>query len=146
MITLKKYLTNTSDETLSLGKDFSDNLNPGDIILMYGELGAGKTTFTKGIAKGLGVKDRILSPTFVLHRSHDVNLKNIRVFNHIDLYRIDIPEDIKNLGIDEVVKDPEAITVIEWADRIEFFKIDSGYKIFFKHLNNENREIKISKI
>jgi len=146
MISLQKYLTNTSDETFNLGKDFSENLNPGDVVLMYGELGAGKTTFAQGLASGFEITDRILSPTFVLHRRHDVNTRNIKVFNHIDLYRIDIPEDIKKLGFQELVEDPNAVTIIEWADRVNFFKIENGYKIFFKILNNDNHEIKIQKI
>jgi len=146
MIPLKKYLTSTSEETFNLGRDFSKNLNPGDVVLLYGELGAGKTTFTQGIASGLGTDDRILSPTFVLHRRHDINIRNIKVFNHIDLYRIDIPEDIKKLGFQELVDDPNAVTIIEWADRVNFFKIVNGYKIYLEILNNENREINIKKI
>ncbi|KKQ75108.1 MAG: hypothetical protein US96_C0017G0014 [Candidatus Woesebacteria bacterium GW2011_GWB1_38_5b] len=140
---MKKYKTYESKQTYNLGKNFSKDLKKGDVLLLYGDLGSGKTTFVQGLAKGLGVKDRILSPTFILHRRHDVAKRDFNLLNHIDLYRIEKPEDLKTLGLDEIFADISSITAVEWADRLKSFKVKKGYKIYFKYLGENKREITI---
>lgn len=143
-------ITKSSEETNKLGFNFVKKLKSGDLILLYGELGAGKTTFVQGLASGLGIKDRILSPTFVLQRSHMVNLNGIEKLNHIDLYRIETPSEINSLGLSEIIEEENSITLIEWADRISDLKTSKdlssgmhGYQIWFKYLLENQREIKI---
>jgi tRNA threonylcarbamoyladenosine biosynthesis protein TsaE len=114
--------------------------------LLIGELGAGKTTFVQGIAKGLKIKDRILSPTFVLVRNHAVDFNNIKNLNHVDLYRIEKPQDLESLGIEEFVSGKDSVTIIEWADRLLSFRPEKGYKINFNYLGNDQREILIDEI
>lgn len=141
-----KKITNSSEETKKIGQEFAKEIKNGTTILLFGDLGAGKTTFVQGFAEGLGIKDRILSPTFVLQRIHDVDSENIKRLNHMDLYRIEDPTKIENLGIEELYDDPKSITIIEWADRLLSFKPKNGYRIFIKNLGEEEREITIEEI
>ena len=141
-----KIITKNSDETKKIGLDLAEKIKPGDVLLLYGELGAGKTTFTKGLAEGLGIKDRILSPTFVLQRIHEVNKGKINKLNHIDLYRIEEAVEIKSLGLAEIFEDKKSVSVVEWADRLKDFKQKRGYKVHFKYLSDEEREVEIKKI
>ncbi|MBI2621302.1 MAG: tRNA (adenosine(37)-N6)-threonylcarbamoyltransferase complex ATPase subunit type 1 TsaE [Candidatus Levybacteria bacterium] len=146
----KKIITRGSGETEILGSEFSKKLKVGDVILLFGELGAGKTTFVKGVAEGLGITERIASPTFVLLRSHRVNRNNIKNLNHVDLYRIEKPQELESLGLPEIIEQEGSVTIIEWADRLLDFNLkkslSSGgqvYRIYFKHLNRGQREITI---
>lgn len=139
-------ITNTAEETRQVGFDFSKQLKSGDVVLLYGDLGAGKTTFVQAVAKGLGIKDRILSPTFVLIRNHKVSFGNITNLNHIDLYRIEKPTDIKNLGIDEIVNEANSVSLIEWADRLSSFKSKHGYAVRMRYIRENKREIEILEI
>lgn len=143
---MKKYLTNNNLETEKLGQELGKVLKNGDVILLYGDLGAGKTTFVKGLARGLNISDRILSPTFILHRTHAVLDSEIKILNHIDLYRIEGKEALGNLGLMETITEPDSVTIIEWADRLLNFKHGKGYKIWFKYLEQNKREIVINKI
>ena len=142
----KKVITNNNLETQELGQEFARKLKSGDIVLLYGDLGSGKTTFVQGLAKGLNITERILSPTFVLHRVHQVPNSDIKTFNHVDLYRIKKPTEIKNLGLGEVIGENNSIVVIEWADRLRDFNVSKGYRIYFKHLDGDKREIRIERI
>lgn len=141
-----KRITNDSDETKKLGEEVAQELKAGDALLLFGDLGAGKTTFVQGLAKGLGVTERILSPTFVLQRIHKVLGRDFKTLNHIDLYRLEGKHDIHILGLSETIEDSESITIIEWADRLIDFLPKQGYKIWFEYLEENGRKIKIEKI
>jgi len=143
---MKKYLTNSDSETMKLGEEFADKLASGDVVMLSGDLGAGKTTFVQGIAKGLGIKDRILSPTFVLVRSHQVNSKKFDNLNHIDLYRIDGQENLEKLGILEFISSENSVTIIEWAEKIVDFVPVKGYRINFVYISENKREINIENL
>jgi tRNA threonylcarbamoyladenosine biosynthesis protein TsaE len=95
----EEYITNSSEETQKLGADFSQTLKGGDFLAFYGELGSGKTTFIQGLAKGLGITRRIISPTFIIVRHYKIKSGN---FYHIDLYRTESESDLLGLGIDEM--------------------------------------------
>lgn len=138
-----KYITQNNKQTIGLGEKFAKGLQPGEIVLMYGDLGAGKTTFVQGVAKGLETKGRIISPTFVLHRIHDVESQNIKRINHIDLYRIENKLGLKELGLEEIFREEESATFIEWADRIDDLPEAQYTKIYFKDLGKDKREIVI---
>ena len=138
-----KYISKNVKETNSIASMFAMGLRPGETVLLYGDLGAGKTTFVQQIAKTLGIKERILSPTFILQRSYQVNKSNINNLNHIDLYRIEDPQEIKMLGLSEVLDEKGSVALIEWADRLKNFKLKKGSMINFKYLEDNNREINI---
>ncbi|HNW39116.1 MAG TPA: tRNA (adenosine(37)-N6)-threonylcarbamoyltransferase complex ATPase subunit type 1 TsaE [Candidatus Omnitrophota bacterium] len=104
------------NQTLRLGKRIAANLSGGEIILLSGQLGAGKTILAKGIAQGLGInKDDVVSPTFVLLRLYPGKL----LLQHFDFYRIKSPQDIFALGYQEYLYS-DAVTVIEWPERLKF--------------------------
>lgn len=99
-------------ETADLGRALGDLLAPGDLVLLAGELGTGKTTFAAGVAAGLGVTTRVTSPTFTLVHHHAGRLR----LAHVDLYRIEEEAGLDDLGLEDL-SDGETVLVIEWGDR-----------------------------
>ena len=124
------------------------------IIALTGELGSGKTTFVQGLAKGLGIKKRVLSPTFIMMRQYSIinhkqslllrNKSSIINFYHIDLYRVENEKDVRGLGLSEIWSNPENIVAIEWADKIKKILPKKRIDIRFNYLNNNQRKITIS--
>lgn len=114
---MKTIITNSAQETKKLAASIAKDLRQeGGVVALSGELGAGKTTFVQGFAKELGIKEKIISPTFVLVRQHQIP-KTKRVLYHIDLYRLDDPRSILQLGIGELVNN-QNIILIEWAEKM----------------------------
>lgn len=105
-------ITNSTEETIELGKKIATSLKSGDIIYLYGELGSGKTVFVKGVCQGLGVQEVVTSSSFVIATEY----KGQMPVSHIDLYRLQ-RNDIADLPLDEYIAE-NGITIIEWADRI----------------------------
>ena len=128
-------------ETIKLGKQFSKELDSQSIVLLQGPIGAGKTSFVKGIAEGLSISEDITSPTFAL--SHHYNSGKIPLF-HLDLYRIKNSLLAKELYIEEEeeANKNEAILVIEWPQLIETI-IDNFWKIEISYAKNSGRNYKI---
>jgi len=108
------FVINDVSDTLNLGEKLGKLLNEGDIICLDGDLGAGKTHFTKGIAKGLGIDDYITSPTFNIVNEYQGRLK----LYHFDVYRVNDPDEIYAIGFDEYIFS-DAVSVIEWSNYIE---------------------------
>lgn len=109
------FHTASSEETIELGKKIGLLLKPGDIIAMEGTLAAGKTTITKGIASALGIDDNITSPTFCLISEYYGNKMPLY---HMDVYRLDGPEDFLNLGVEEMLYG-KGVCIIEWSEKIK---------------------------
>jgi tRNA threonylcarbamoyladenosine biosynthesis protein TsaE len=105
-------LTHSPDDTEAFAAVFSNVLLPGDIVLLIGDMGAGKTTFVKGLGTGLGVDEPITSPTFVLLHSYSGRM----TLHHADLYRLEQLDEVLDLGIMELIDDG-GVALIEWADR-----------------------------
>ncbi|MFA9399018.1 MAG: tRNA (adenosine(37)-N6)-threonylcarbamoyltransferase complex ATPase subunit type 1 TsaE [Clostridiaceae bacterium] len=103
-----------TDDTFKIGKNLGLLLKQGDIITLEGDLGTGKTEFTKGIAKGLDIDDYIVSPTFNIVNEYNGRLK----LNHFDVYRVCDPDEILAIGFDEYIFS-DSVSVIEWANYIE---------------------------
>lgn len=147
---MKVFITNNFEETQKLGEEFARShlarLKRTPIAL-YGELGSGKTTFVQGLAKGLGIKRRIISPTFVLVREHRIKNYELRIMNfyHIDLYRIEGERDLKSLGLEEIIKDSQNIVAIEWAEKMGKLLPRKRWNIKFDYLDGQRRKIWISK-
>ena len=138
---MQKYLSNSAAETKSiaakLAKDSKDY-----IFALTGELGAGKTTFVQGFAKGLGIKEKITSPTFVLIRQHPIP-NTTKILYHIDLYRLENTKDFQQLGLEEIWLDPNNIILIEWAEKLKELPKDS-IKIKITKNGDQKRIITIS--
>ena len=140
------YITNSPEETIRLGKNLAARLMSGDTVLLYGELGQGKTHFIKGVAEGLGVEAVIKSPTyayvnkFTIHDSR-FTIQRLHLF-HYDLYRFEKGADVSSIGLEESINDPNAINVIEWADRLDGNLPDRYISVNFTGENTE-RSIEI---
>ncbi len=139
-----EYLVKTVKETHQVARDFSKKIELGNIVLLTGKLGAGKTTFVQGIGEAIDVKSRIISPTFTLIRKHKGKKdgENIHVY-HIDLYRLGDIRDIKNIGIDDVFEDTKGIFLIEWGERYE--NLAYSWKVNIEILKEGARKIEIYK-
>jgi tRNA threonylcarbamoyladenosine biosynthesis protein TsaE len=144
--------TKTEKQTHSLGKKFAESLRGGEVIALIGDLGAGKTVFTKGLAAGLGIKQIVNSPTFVVMKIYKTANQGpvcrrgrleIRNLVHIDAYRLKSGNELKGIGIEDYLNKPETITVIEWADRAKDILPKNTKFIYLKDLATGQREIKI---
>lgn len=111
------------------------------VIGLVGELGSGKTTFAQGFAKELGVKENVLSPTFVLVRQYSLQKKIFKKFIHIDCYRLEDPKELDALGWDDLAADPKNIILIEWADRVADLLLPVYITLSFRHINETSRTI-----
>ena len=142
-------ITNNAEETRKLGEELAKNLKGGELIALFGDLGGGKTTFVQGLALGLGIKRRIISPTFIIIRTYNIESKitdqKPKTFYHLDLYRTGKVEDIRGLGIDEIIGNKNDIVVIEWAKKLEDLLPEKRIDIFFEYLEENRRKIKIVK-
>jgi len=141
MVTL---LSSEPKETEAIGKIFGQKIKKrkGQIILaLIGPLGSGKTTFIKGLAKGLGIKKRILSPTFLIFK--EFKLPG-RKFYHFDCYRINSIKELKVINFQKILQEKNSIIAIEWAEKILKFLPKKNLLIFkFKYQDEKIREIKI---
>lgn len=124
---MQKYLSNSDAETKAIAAGIAKE-NKGRVFALSGELGAGKTTFVQGFAKGLGIQEKIISPTFVLIRQHPIPGSK-KVLYHIDLYRMDETPDLAHLGLKEIWLNPDNIILIEWAEKIEKLLPKNALKI-----------------
>ena len=152
-----KFISNNSKETRTIAEDLVSKLIPTQtamVIGLYGNLGAGKTTFVQALAKTLGVEDRVASPTFVIEKIYPIrtNGRGRPTSNgasefthliHIDAYRIEKSDELLHLGWNEIISDRKNLVVVEWADRIRDI-MPQHIKISLKPLENESsREIEI---
>jgi len=137
---MQTVTTHSAIATQKLGEDLAkDILKRGPqkqaiFLGLTGNLGGGKTTFMQGFAKGLGIKDKILSPTFVI-------MKHFGNFYHIDCYRINKPEEILELGFKEIIADPKNIVAVEWPEKIKKFLPQSTIYIDFEFIDDNTRKI-----
>jgi len=131
--------TDSAQATILAGKKFASILKPQDVVVLEGDLGGGKTTFIKGLLEGFGYRGRVLSPSFTLVRQYHIKSKCIY---HIDLYRLE-KSDIFNLGMEDMIYSKEAITVIEWGDKIRG-DLDRYLDIKFSFLGENKRKLLFS--
>ncbi|MBI0581094.1 tRNA (adenosine(37)-N6)-threonylcarbamoyltransferase complex ATPase subunit type 1 TsaE [Neobacillus cucumis] len=133
---MKQYELNTTDstQTLSFAVKLAERLLPGDVITLEGDLGAGKTTFTKGLAQGLGVKRTVNSPTFTIIKEYAGRMP----LYHMDVYRVG--DTFEDLGFDEYFEG-DGVTVVEWAHLIEEQLPSERLTIFLYHESQEKRKI-----
>lgn len=111
---MQEFTTTSASGTIALGKKIGEKLQPNDVLALYGPLGAGKTTLVQGVAEGLGIKDYVTSPTFILINEYQGRIP----LYHVDLYRLADVSQIEDLGIEEYFT-KGGVCVIEWAERLK---------------------------
>lgn len=140
---MNKFNSKSEEETFQIGLEIAKNLDCGDILLLNGDLGAGKTNLSKGICKGLGVEEVITSPTFTIVNDYSIEIAVVDELErvvHFDFYRIESPEEFYNLGIEEYF-DENSISLIEWHEKAKDFLPVQTKSISIKIISENEREI-----
>ena len=165
MVKYFEYLTASATGTKSLGNSLVKKIAKKKglralVLGLRGDLGGGKTTFLQGLAKGLGIKQKVLSPTFVIMKKYNLDSREWKVESskrkstlhcphsvlyHIDCYRIQRPKEILDLGFKEIISNPKNIIAIEWAERIKKILPKDTVWINFEFIDKNKRQIRISK-
>ena len=137
----REILTRSSEETIAQGREIGARLTPPVLILLSGDLGAGKTTLTKGIAAGLGAarEDDVTSPTFTLVHKYE---GSTRVY-HVDLYRIEDLHDFETLGLEDIFAE-QAVVIVEWPERMKLRTDWPIVRIQLEHVAEDTRKILIT--
>lgn len=114
-----KFISHSPAETLAWAKKFASSLTGGEVISLEGNLGAGKTVISKGIAQGLGITEVVNSPTFVLMKVYSVKRGRTENLIHVDAYRLSGHEELLNVGLGDYLGQPDSIVLIEWGDKVK---------------------------
>lgn len=133
------FISHNEDETRKFAKDLAKKYR---VVALIGELGSGKTLFAQGFAQGLGIKERVISPTFILVRQHPIPSSN-KTFYHLDLYRLNSKSDIKDLGIKEILENKDNILLIEWAEKINHLLPADAIKVKLEKVSESKRRLSL---
>ena len=137
------YRTETPEHTIRVGFEIGKQLRPGSVVALHGPLGAGKTTLVKGIARALNIEEAVTSPSFILSAEYEGSREgNPVTLYHIDLYRISHPQEVEDLGMEEILNG-EGICVIEWAEKASEFLPESAVCVEILIEDKGRRKIKI---
>ncbi len=134
------FVCNSIEETQQLAMRLAKIIVPGTVIALVGQLGTGKTTFTKGFAKQMGIKDHVTSPTFKLVSEYEGESYKL---NHIDAYRLDGPNDFLNIGGEEYLTPKNSITIIEWGDILYDLLSNKVIRVVFERIKGQEESRKI---
>ena len=135
--------SHSAQQTIDLGSDLGKRLHRGDVVALHGPLGAGKTTLVKGIARSLNIQDPVTSPSFTLIAGYEGSLEGSPiVLYHVDLYRIGHPQEIEDLGLEEILNG-SGISVIEWAEKAADFLPESTIQVEIGVLDGQDRSLAI---
>lgn len=140
--------TKTPQETKKLASRVAKKLKPGDILALYGDLGSGKTTFTRYLVGSLGIRARVQSPTFVIARIYLAGTKDLEInsVNHIDLYRIGDESEVINIGLEDYFNENDTVTVIEWPEVAKELLPSRTIVIKFEYIDDKKRKITIQNL
>lgn len=131
--------------TEKFAKTLAKRLKAQDVVLLSGTLGAGKTVFVRGLVDALnGARDQVTSPTFTIVKEYLVGFGKIRRVFHVDLYRLESDAIEDDIDLDLYLSDPEAVTVVEWAERLPPKLRPDGYWVSIDYLPDDSRKIKIT--
>lgn len=139
-------VSDTPDATRTLGIRLAHLLRPGDVVLLHGDLGAGKTTLTQGIAQGLGITEPVQSPTFTIvaeHDGHALDGTPLRLY-HLDLYRLGGEDDLEGIGFDDLLAPADGVTIIEWPERAGTWLPDRYAAIAIEMMPGSHRRLTVS--
>lgn len=138
--------THSPLETQQHAETFSRTLTGGDIVLLHGDLGAGKTTWVKGLAKGLGIEETIVSPTFTLMSVYPIQAKKnaLQTLVHIDTYRLDNEQQLVDIGVEDYLGAPDTVCVIEWPEKLSsLLKNKKTKSVSLETLSPQDRQITV---
>ncbi len=138
-----KKITNSAKETKGLAQEMAQTIKPGQVVALYGDLGAGKTTFIQGLALGLGIEQPITSPSFVIMNQYGIPKKKLKLC-HFDFYRYQEDSEQSPADILDYLNNKGYICLIEWADRVQGLIPENTINIHIKYLDENKREINIS--
>src|SRR5689334_7170616 len=147
MIPTGQFITHSAEETFELAYQIGESITEPAVILLQGDLGAGKTVFAKGIAAGLDIDPaEVNSPTFTIVNQHDGRMR----MYHLDLYRIQdatggAADELRELGLEEMLSEENAVVVIEWPERLGSLTISNAHRIEIADGSSDNRSISITK-
>jgi tRNA threonylcarbamoyladenosine biosynthesis protein TsaE len=142
-----KYTSKSPEETRQIAEEFINTLTPQDaavVIALIGDLGAGKTVFSQAVGEHLGVRDLIQSPTFLIEKIYELHKASWEHLVHIDAYRLESPVELVSLGWEAIIKRPENLIIVEWADKVESILPPGAYHISIYHVDENTREIEIN--
>lgn len=137
---MKRIVKNVKG-TMKLASALARSIRGGEVILFYGDLGAGKTTFIKHLGKRLGVKADITSPTFTLLKQYSGKKYSLY---HLDLYRISHPSELEMIGVQDCINDSNGVTVVEWAELASEYFGEKVIKVVINKISEDMREIEIT--
>ncbi len=140
-----KFIAKTEKQTFAYAQKLAAKLKGGEVLCLTGDLGAGKTVFTKGIASGLGITKIITSPTFVLMKVYGIKNENIKHLIHIDAYRLSHGDDLEAIGALDYFGKPNCLTIIEWPERVSEILPKEKIDVKIKILKDNNREISVKR-
>jgi tRNA threonylcarbamoyladenosine biosynthesis protein TsaE len=136
---MTKIITKGAGQTRVIGRKLANKIRPGEIIALIGDLGAGKTTFLQGLGRGLGIKNKILSPSFLQLKPYPVKKGGVKYLFHFDFYRLSSPSELATKGLTEYWQIKNGVVVIEWADRIKKWLPRRTKYIYFTFLDKDKR-------
>jgi tRNA threonylcarbamoyladenosine biosynthesis protein TsaE len=139
---IREFTTHSSAETIALGRSLALSLAPPKLVLLRGDLGAGKTTLVKGIAEGFHAasQENVTSPTFTL--VHEYRGPEVNVY-HIDLYRVDTPRELETLGLDDLIA-KNSVLLIEWGEKFSRFVRERDVQISLERVAETERLVQVS--
>lgn len=133
-----ELITNSANDTIEFGKSVARAVEKGAVISLVGDLGAGKTTFTKGVARGLGIMDNVTSPTFTILNEYAGEEKRLY---HFDFYRIEDPDELVELGFEDYFPSADGLTIVEWVEKAPSVLPKQYYQITFEKIDDDKRRI-----
>jgi tRNA threonylcarbamoyladenosine biosynthesis protein TsaE len=142
-MTTREYITHSAEETIALGRELAPTLKNARMVILRGDLGAGKTTLVKGVAEGLHAasRDDITSPTFTL--IHEFRGPEVTLY-HVDLYRIGTERELLTLGLDELLAEPGNLVLLEWGEKFPRFQRERDAEISIERRAEQERRIVVA--
>ena len=144
---MKSITTHSVEETQQFAKEFLLSLNPQEseatVVGLYGNLGAGKTTFTQSVARELGITQPITSPTFVIEKIYEIKHNNFARLIHIDAYRLEGGRELQNLNFEELVSNKNNLIFIEWPENVKDILPDNHIKLFCEFVDENSRKFEL---
>ena len=135
----REFISHSVQETEAYAKQLASTFVGGEVLLLHGEMGAGKTHFVKGLAMGLGIDEVVTSPTFALHNSYTGRL----TLNHFDFYRIEDSEEVEMLGLNEFFYDKHGVAAIEWSENIANLLPKNCISVRIDKIDDNSRKITV---